>query len=194
MWLVEQQHGSARCDGIQRLRAREDVAAAPQHVTGLVEGVDRHHHELDMGRAYEVPQAMQPLSSVRKETNVQTRVERGEVVLGDLQGLEHPLANRDRGYDDDKLGPATTLRQLERTPDEHVGLARPRLHLDGKRCGQALAVTMIRDDVAALRTGLRTGRRIPSSFERLEDRFHGLTLVVERCVKAEFHGSLEWTS
>ena len=59
-------------------------------------------------------------------------IERGKVLLGDLQGLIHALPNSDGRHDNDKLGKAELLVQLKNRLGVDVGFARPRLHLNGE--------------------------------------------------------------
>src|SRR3546814_9234756 len=59
-------------------------------------------------------------------------IEAFEILLGDLERLVDALLDRDGRHDDHEFGEAETLVQLEDRAEVNVGLARPRLHFDGR--------------------------------------------------------------
>ena len=81
--------------------------------TLLIDCADRHHHDLDVRTAGKIPDLTEFRRIVEEVLERRSRIERSKVVLGDLQRLVHALLDRDGRYDDDELGEAVPLVQLE---------------------------------------------------------------------------------
>ena len=78
----------------------------------------------------ELAQAVDPLGVVDEVLAGQVVVEGAEVLGGDLEVLEHALADRHARHHDDELEEAVAARQLVDRAQVDVGLAGAGLHLD----------------------------------------------------------------
>ena len=105
----------------------------------------------------ELPQPVDLLGVVDEVLERQVVVERAEVLGGDLDVLEHALADGDAGHHDDELLEAVAPRQFEDGAQVHVGLAGAGLHLDREvRAGARRVRPGCRRDPRP-RAGLRVG-------------------------------------
>ena len=101
----------------------------------LVDGADRHHHDLDVRAGGEVAHLAELGGVVEEVLEGGVGVEGAEVLLGDLERLVDALLDGHRRHDDDELGEAVAPVQLEDRAQVDVGLARAGLHLHGEIAG-----------------------------------------------------------
>ena len=139
--LVDDDDGPRRLHELDGLAARELVALLVDDVALLLflgagevlaEGVDVDDEDLQRVARGELAQPVDLLGVVDEVLERQVVVERAEVLGGDLDVLEHALADGHAGHHDDELLEAVAPRQLEDGAQVDVGLAGARLHLDGE--------------------------------------------------------------
>ena len=137
--LVDDDDRARRLHELDRLAAGELVALLVDDVALLLflgagevlaEGVDVDDQDLQRVAGRELAQPVDLLRVVDEVLEGQVVVERAEVLGGDLDVLEHALADGDARHDDDELLEAVAPRQLEDGAQVDVGLAGAGLHLD----------------------------------------------------------------
>jgi len=114
--------------------------AAPVHLVfrvlndgaAFVEGLNVHHHQLHLVAGGELPQLRHLRRIIDPVVQRRVAVERLEMLLRQLDGVQYTLANRHAGHDDDELLPAIAGVEFKQGPQIDVGLARARLHLHGE--------------------------------------------------------------
>lgn len=115
-----------------RRLAVEPVLLLVDDVLRLAESVNIDYHDLNIAAGGEGTHIGQLCGVVDKIAAGRVVVEGGKMLLGDLQGLIHALPYSDGRDYDDKLGKAVLFMQFKNRLGVNVGLARPRLHLNGK--------------------------------------------------------------
>ena len=134
--LVHDQDGARGLDQVDGLLAAGLLAVLVEVVDVLlVDGADRHHHDLDVRAGGEVAHLAELGGVVEEVVEGRVGVEALEVLLGDLERLVDALLDRHRGHHDDELGEAVALVQLEDRAQVDVGLAGAGLHLHGEVAG-----------------------------------------------------------
>ena len=134
--LVHDDDRPRRLDQVDRLLAAGLLAVLVEVVDVLlVDGADRHHHDLDLGAGGKVAHLAELGGVVEEVVEGHAGVEALEVVLGDLERLVDALLDGDRGHHDHELGEAVAPVQLENRAQVDVGLAGAGLHLDGEVAG-----------------------------------------------------------
>ena len=101
----------------------------------LIDGADRHHHDLDLRAGGEIPHLPEFRRVVEEILEGRSRVECPKVVVRDLERFVDTLFNRNRRHDDDEFVETVAFIQLENRAQVDVRLAGPRLHLYGKVTG-----------------------------------------------------------
>ena len=95
----------------------------------LAESVDVDDQNLQCVAHRELAQPVDLLRVVDEMLEGQVVVERTEVLSGDLDVLQHALADGHAGHHDDELLESVATRQLEDGAQIDIGLARAGLHL-----------------------------------------------------------------
>ena len=115
-------------DGPPGLEFVQLVVDAPRVLSARGERLDVDDHRVDLGVRRELLELVELLRVV-DEVAYPPAVLLEEVLLGDLEGLRHALADRDGGHDHDELRPPVGLVEREHRLDVAVRLARAGLHL-----------------------------------------------------------------
>ena len=134
--LVHDQDGPRGADQVDRFFAAGLLAVLVQVVDVLlVDGADRHHHDLDVRAGGEVAHLPELGGVVQEILEGRARIERAKMLLGQLERLVHALLDGDRRHDDDEFGEAVAFVQFQDGPQIDVRLARSRLHFHGEVAG-----------------------------------------------------------
>lgn len=131
--FVQNQYRARLLEKLIRLAfAGQFFGRAKNHVARLVERVERHHHHIGKGGGGELAQAAQLTAVVLIEVERLVAIERTKVVARDVEIFDHAFVDGDARHDDDEFAKAVLAAQFIERAQIHVGLARPRLHLDGE--------------------------------------------------------------
>ena len=130
--LVNDDNGVGVLDVADCRFAVEPVLLLVDDILRFSECVNIDNHDLNIGAGGKRAHIGQLGGIVDEIPAGRVIIERGKMLLGDLQRLIHALPNGDGRHDDDKLGKAELLVQLKNRLGINVGLARPCLHLNGK--------------------------------------------------------------
>jgi len=128
--LVEDQHGARGLEQVYRRLALQPLGGQEQQVPRLVERGQRHDHQLHTVALGKLSHLGDALRAVLAPPVRETVEHLGEVLPGDLEGLQHPFADGDRGHHDDELPQAVALSKGEGGAEVDVGLPGAGLHLD----------------------------------------------------------------
>ena len=133
MRLIQNQNRARLLEKLIRLAlAGQFFGRAINHVARFVERVERHHHHVGKGGGGELAQAAQLTAVVLIEVKRLVAIERTKVVARDIEILDDAFVNGDARHDDDEFAKPVLAAQFIERAKIDVGLARPRLHLDGK--------------------------------------------------------------